>query len=62
MRCASCDITLNIFMLGQEAPLLQFVEQVSKANRGRAFYTTPNNLGHYLLVDFLSQKRKWITT
>jgi uncharacterized protein with von Willebrand factor type A (vWA) domain len=59
-KCASCGINLNIFMLGQEAPLLQFVQQVSKLNRGRAFYTTPNNLGHYLLVDFLSQKRKWI--
>jgi uncharacterized protein with von Willebrand factor type A (vWA) domain len=59
-KCASCGINLNIFMLGQEAPLLQFVQQVSKVNRGRAFYTTPNNLGHYLLVDFLSQKRKWI--
>jgi uncharacterized protein with von Willebrand factor type A (vWA) domain len=61
-KCASCGINLNIFMLGQEAPLLQFVQQVSKVNRGRAFYTTPNNLGHYLLVDFLSQKRRWITT
>jgi uncharacterized protein with von Willebrand factor type A (vWA) domain len=61
-KCASCGISLNIFMLGQEAPLLQFVQQVSKVNRGRAFYTTPNNLGHYLLVDFLSQKRKWIIT
>ena len=59
-KCASRGINLNIFMLGQDAPLLQFVQQVSKVNRGRAFYTTPNNLGRYLLVDFLSQKRKWV--
>ncbi len=59
-KCASCGINLNIFMLGQDAQLLQFVQQVSKVNRGRAFYTTPNNLGRYLLVDFLSQKRKWV--
>jgi len=59
-KCASRNINLNIFMLGQDAHLLQFVQQVSRINRGRAFYTTPNNLGHYLLVDFLSQKRKWI--
>jgi uncharacterized protein with von Willebrand factor type A (vWA) domain len=59
-KCASRGINLNIFMLGQDAPLLQFVQQVSKVNRGRAFYTTPNNLGQYLLVDFLSHKRKWI--
>jgi uncharacterized protein with von Willebrand factor type A (vWA) domain len=59
-KCASRGINLNIFMLGQDAHLLSFVHQVSKMNRGRAFYTTPNNLGHYILVDFLSQKRKWI--
>jgi uncharacterized protein with von Willebrand factor type A (vWA) domain len=59
-KCAAAGIQLNIFMLGQDAPLVQFVQQVSKINRGRAFYTTPNNLGRYLLVDFLSQKRKWI--
>ena len=59
-KCAACGIRLNIFMLGQDAHLLQFVQQISKMNHGRAFYTTPNNLGRYLLVDFLSQKRKWI--
>ncbi len=59
-KCAASGIHLNIFMLGQDAHLLQFVQQISKMNHGRAFYTTPNNLGRYLLVDFLSQKRKWI--
>ncbi|MGC8811041.1 MAG: VWA domain-containing protein [bacterium] len=61
-KCASCGISINIFMLGQDAQLLQFVRQVSKMNRGRAFYTTPHNLGKYLLIDFLSQKHKWIST
>ncbi len=59
-RCAARGINLNLFMLGQDAHLVQFVHQISKVNRGRAFYTTPNNLGRYLLVDFLSQRRKWV--
>jgi uncharacterized protein with von Willebrand factor type A (vWA) domain len=59
-RCASRGISLNIFMLGQDPYLMQFVQEVSKVNRGRAFYTTPQNLGQYLFVDFLSQKRKWL--
>ena len=59
-KCAASGINLNIFMLGQDPHLVQFVQEVSKVNRGRAFYTTPNNLGQYLFVDFLSQKRKWI--
>jgi uncharacterized protein with von Willebrand factor type A (vWA) domain len=53
---------LDIFMLGQYANLVQFVQEVSKVNHGRAFYTTPNNLGRYLFVDFLAQKRKWVRT
>ena len=61
-KCSACGIRLNIFMLGQDASMMQFVQEVSKINRGRAFYTTPQNLGHYLLVDFLSQKRKMITS
>jgi uncharacterized protein with von Willebrand factor type A (vWA) domain len=28
-----------------------------KMNRGRAFYTTPETLGDYVLVDFLEQRR-----
>jgi uncharacterized protein with von Willebrand factor type A (vWA) domain len=59
-RCASRGISLNIFMLGQDPHLMQFVQEVSKVNRGRAFYTTPQNLGQYLFVDFLGQKRKWL--
>jgi uncharacterized protein with von Willebrand factor type A (vWA) domain len=26
-------------------------------NKGRAFFTTPDTLGSYVLVDFLEQKR-----
>ncbi len=60
-KCTSRGIHLNIFMLGQDANLLQFVQEISKMNRGRAFYTSSHNLGRYLLVDFLKQKRKWLT-
>jgi uncharacterized protein with von Willebrand factor type A (vWA) domain len=28
-----------------------------KLNRGRAFFTTPDTLGDYVLVDFLDQRR-----
>ncbi len=61
-KCATLGISLNIFMLGQDAHLLQFVQEISRLNHGRAFYTTPQNLGQYLFVDFLAQKRKWIRT
>ena len=34
-----------------------FVERMMQMNRGRAFFTTPETLGDYVLVDFLDQKR-----
>ena len=37
--------------------LREFVERMMKMNRGRAFYTTPETLGDYVLVDFLDQRR-----
>jgi uncharacterized protein with von Willebrand factor type A (vWA) domain len=33
------------------------VEQMTKLNRGRAFFTTPETLGDYVLVDFLEHRR-----
>ena len=34
-----------------------FVEQIARVNGGRTFYTTPDNLGGYVLVDFLQHRR-----
>jgi uncharacterized protein with von Willebrand factor type A (vWA) domain len=38
--------------------LRHFVERMTKMNRGRAFFTTPETLGDYVLVDFVEQKRR----
>ncbi|MFQ5874454.1 MAG: VWA domain-containing protein, partial [Dehalococcoidia bacterium] len=50
-RCTRDAITLNIFMLDTSYYLMDFVNQVTKINKGRAFYTTPDRLGEYILVD-----------
>ena len=34
-----------------------FVERLTELNRGRAFFTTPETLGDYVLVDFIEQRR-----
>jgi uncharacterized protein with von Willebrand factor type A (vWA) domain len=44
-------------MLDATGYLRTFVEKLTQLNRGRAFYTTPETLGDYVLVDFLEQKR-----
>ena len=57
-RCTQKGIVINTFMLDRNYYLKEFVNQIAKMNKGRVFYTTPENLGQYLLVDYVSQKRK----
>jgi len=56
-RCTTAGIRINTFMLDATDHLQAFVERLTRMNRGRAFFTTPANLGSYVLVDFLEQKR-----
>jgi len=45
-------------MLDRNYYLKEFVNQVAKINKGRVFYTTPDKLGQYILVDYVQNKRK----
>jgi uncharacterized protein with von Willebrand factor type A (vWA) domain len=57
-RCTQKDIVINTFMLDRNYYLKEFVNQIAKMNKGRVFYTTPERLGQYILVDYVAQKRK----
>ena len=57
MRCTRDNITINTFMLDATAHLKAFIERITQMNKGRAFFTTPETLGDYVLVDFIEQKR-----
>jgi uncharacterized protein with von Willebrand factor type A (vWA) domain len=59
-RCTSKGIAINTFMLAKSYYLERFVDQMTKINHGRAFYTTPEQLGQYLVVDYLAKKRRQI--
>ena len=59
-RCTQADITINTFMLDRNYYLKEFVNQLAKINGGRVFYTTPDKLGEYILVDYVQHKRKRI--
>jgi uncharacterized protein with von Willebrand factor type A (vWA) domain len=59
-RCTLKGIAINTFMLAKSYYLERFVDQLTKINRGRAFYTTPEQLGEYLVVDYLVKKRRRI--
>ena len=57
-RCTRAGIRINTFMLDADRALTTFVEKLTQLNRGRAFFTTPETLGDYVLVDFLEQRRQ----
>ena len=59
-RCTREGITINTFMLEDDRWMVAFVNQLSKINNGRTFYADKNNLGEYLLVDYLNSKKKII--
>ena len=59
-RCKRADIMINTFMLAQDFSLVQFVQKVSAMCRGKAYFTTPQTLGNYLLMDFMSRRMKTI--
>ena len=56
-RCTRDDIRINVFMLDATPYLTRFIEQVTRMNGGRAFFTTNQSLGDYLLVDFVDHRR-----
>lgn len=56
VRATRAGIRINTFMLDATGYLRNFVEKMTEINRGRAFYTTPETLGDYVLVDFLEHR------
>ena len=56
LRCTRSGITINTFLLDPDRGLRGFVEQLARINRGRTFATSPDELGDYVLVDFLRHK------
>src|SRR5690348_473185 len=59
-RCKRSNIMINTFMLASDFGLVQFVHKVSRMCRGKAYFTTPDTLGQYLLMDYMQGKSKTI--
>jgi uncharacterized protein with von Willebrand factor type A (vWA) domain len=59
-RVTKQGITINTFMLDDSPELVRFVEGLTRINKGRAFYTTPGDIGHYIMVDYLGRKTRRI--
>jgi uncharacterized protein with von Willebrand factor type A (vWA) domain len=57
-RCTQEGIIINTFMLERSHYLADFVNQMTRINRGRAFFATPDRLGDYILVDYVNSKQR----
>ncbi len=62
MACTRDNIRINTFMLDPEPALSRFIERITEMNGGRAFFTNRDNLGDYLLVDFVEHRRRLISS
>lgn len=59
-RCKRQGILINTFMLASDYGLVNFVQKVTELCRGKAYFTTPYNLGEYLLMDYMNRKTRTI--
>jgi Ca-activated chloride channel family protein len=55
-RCKRSNVMINTFMLASDFGLMQFVQKVTQMCRGKAYFTTPDTLGEYLLMDYMRHK------
>ena len=57
-RCTREQIVINTFMLEFNHQLGRTVDEMTRLNRGRAFFISPDRLGDYVLVDYVASKRR----
>lgn len=57
VKCTREDIRINTFVLDVTPYLRGFVSEISRLNGGRAFFTTNQDLGNYVLHDFVDNRR-----
>ena len=60
-NCTRQGITINTFMLGESNLNNAFITRIAKINKGRVFFANPAGLGQYVLVDYLSNRRKSVS-
>ena len=58
VACRREKIVISTFMVARDPYLINFVEELTKANQGRAYYSTLQNLGEFVFVDYIRNRRK----
>ena len=58
VACRREKVTISTFMVARDPYLINFVEELTKANQGRAYYSQLQNLGEFIFVDYIRNRRK----
>ncbi len=57
-KCRKLNIPVTTFMIARDPYLVHFVDQFTKANNGKAFYSSLKGLGEFVFLDYKNNKRK----
>ncbi|MCC6412672.1 MAG: VWA domain-containing protein, partial [Saprospiraceae bacterium] len=58
LQCRKLDIPITTFMIARDPYLVRFVEAFTQANNGKAFYSSLDGLGSFVLDNYKKKKRK----
>lgn len=58
VKCRKLGIAITTFMIARDPYLVNFVDQFTKANDGKAFYSSLQGLGEFIFMDYKQNKRK----
>ena len=56
--CRRERIPIATFMIADDPVLKRFVEDLTRANKGQAYFASPDDLGGAVFVDFLRNRRR----
>jgi len=59
-NCTRAGIVINTFMLPSHDIFNLFVDRMARLNHGRVFFTEPGDLGKYIIVDYINNKKSRI--
>jgi Ca-activated chloride channel homolog len=56
-QCRKLQIPVTTFMLARDSYLVNFVDQFTQANNGKAFYSSLDGLGEFIFMDYKRNKK-----
>jgi uncharacterized protein with von Willebrand factor type A (vWA) domain len=60
VMCRRDKIAITTFMVAQDPWLVDFVNKMTEANHGRAYFSSLNKLGQYVFVDYIRNRKRHV--